>query len=301
MLNKKLWILLSLVMLILVACGQNDQHKQEDKQSNQSDSNSKEHSYKRIVSLMPSNTEILYELGLGKDVVGVSTVDDYPKDVKKGKEQFNTMNLNKEALLKVKPDLILAHESQKGTSKKVLDSLEKNGVKVVYVKDAQSLDQTYEPFKQIGKVTGREHEANELIDETKHNVEKVIKSVPRHHRSQSVFMEVSSKPEIYTAGKHTFFDDMLSQLDAKNSFSNIEGWKPVDKEGIIKKNPDILISTEGLSKSDYYKVIKKRDGFRQIKAVKNGRIETVNGDEISRPGPRIDEGLKQLRDAIYKR
>lgn len=301
MLNKKLWILLSLVMLILVACGQNDQHKQEDKQSNQSDSNSKEHSYKRIVSLMPSNTEILYELGLGKDVVGVSTVDDYPKDVKKGKEQFNTMNLNKEALLKVKPDLILAHESQKGTSKKVLDSLEKNGVKVVYVKDAQSLDQTYETFKQIGKVTGREHEANELIDETKHNVEKVIKSVPRHHRSQSVFMEVSSKPEIYTAGKHTFFDDMLSQLDAKNSFSNIEGWKPVDKEGIIKKNPDILISTEGLSKSDYYKVIKKRDGFRQIKAVKNGRIETVDGDEISRPGPRIDEGLKQLRDAIYKR
>ncbi|MBK3941263.1 ABC transporter substrate-binding protein [Staphylococcus sp. EG-SA-6] len=288
-------------MLILVACGQNDQHKQEDKQSNQSDSNSKEHSYKRIVSLMPSNTEILYELGLGKDVVGVSTVDDYPKDVKKGKKQFNTMNLNKEALLKVKPDLILAHESQKGTSKKVLDSLEKNGVKVVYVKDAQSLDQTYETFKQIGKVTGREHEANELIDETKHNVEKVIKSVPRHHRSQSVFMEVSSKPEIYTAGKHTFFDDMLSQLDAKNSFSNIEGWKPVDKEGIIKKNPDILISTEGLSKSDYYKVIKKRDGFRQIKAVKNGRIETVNGDEISRPGPRIDEGLKQLRDAIYKR
>lgn len=301
MLNKKLWILLSLVMLILVACGQNDQHKQEDKQSNQSDSNSKEHSYKRIVSLMPSNTEILYELGLGKDIVGVSTVDDYPKDVKKGKKQFDTMNLNKEALLKVKPDLILAHESQKGTSKKVLDSLEKNGVKVVYVKDAQSLDQTYETFKQIGKVTGREHEANELIDETKHNVEKVIKSVPRHHRSQSVFMEVSSKPEIYTAGKHTFFDDMLAQLDAKNSFSNIEGWKPVDKEGIIKKNPDILISTEGLSKSDYYKVIKKRDGFRQIKAVKNGRIETVNGDEISRPGPRIDEGLKQLRDAIYKR
>ncbi|WP_368885193.1 ABC transporter substrate-binding protein [Staphylococcus haemolyticus] len=288
-------------MLILVACGQNDQHKQEDKQSNQSDSNSKEHSYKRIVSLMPSNTEILYELGLGKDIVGVSTVDDYPKDVKKEKKQFDTMNLNKEALLKVKTDLILAHESQKGTSKKVLDSLEKNGVKVVYVKDAQSLDQTYETFKQIGKVTGREHEANELVDETKHNVEKVIKSVPRHHRSQSVFMEVSSKPEIYTAGKHTFFDDMLAQLDAKNSFSNIEGWKPVDKESIIKKNPDILISTEGLSKSDYYKVIKKRDGFRQIKAVKNGRIETVNGDEISRPGPRIDEGLKQLRDAIYKR
>ena len=69
----------------------------------------------------------------------------------------------------------------------------------------------------------------------------------------------------------------------------------MDKEGIIKKNPDILISTEGLSKSDYYKVIKNVMVSVKLKFVKNGRIETVNGDEISRPGPRIDEGLKQLR------
>ena len=124
MLNKKLWILLSLVMLILVACGQNDQHKQEDKQSNQSDSNSKEHSYKRIVSLMPSNTEILYELGLGK-ILWVFLQWTITLKMLKREKQFDTMNLNKEALLKVKPDLILAHESQKGTSKKVLDSLEK--------------------------------------------------------------------------------------------------------------------------------------------------------------------------------
>ena len=105
---------------------------------------------------------------------------------------------------------------------------------MVYVKDAQSLDQTYETFKQIGKVTGREHEANELIDETKHNVEKVIKSVPRHHMSQSVLWKsLLNLKYIQQANIH--FDDMLAQLDAKNSFSNIEGWKPVDKESIIKR------------------------------------------------------------------
>lgn len=299
MLHKKMWLVLVALMLVLVACGQSNQSNKSS-ESEQSSSNDHQ-TYKRIVSLIPSNTEILYELGLGKYVVGVSTVDDYPKDVKKGKQQFDAMNLNKEDLLKAKPDLILAHESQKGTSKKVLDSIEKSGVKVVYVKDAQSLEQTYDTFKQVGEVTGREKQADELINETKNNVEKVVKSVPKHHQSQSVFMEVSSKPDIYTAGQGTYFDDMLNKLDAKNSFSNIEGWKAVDKESIIKKNPDILISTEGLSKSDYYKIIKKRGGFEQIKAVKNERVETVNGDEISRPGPRIDEGLKELRDAIYKR
>ena len=299
MLHKKMWLVLVALMLVLAACGQSNQSNKSS-ESEQSSSNDHQ-TYKRIVSLIPSNTEILYELGLGKNVVGVSTVDDYPKDVKKGKQQFDAMNLNKEDLLKAKPDLILAHESQKGTSKKVLDSIEKSGVKVVYVKDEQSLEQTYDTFKQVGEVTGREKQADELINETKKNVEKVVKSVPKHHQSQSVFMEVSSKPDIYTAGQGTFFDDMLNKLDAKNSFSNIEGWKAVDKESIIKKNPDILISTEGLSKSDYYKIIKKRGGFEQIKAVKNERVETVNGDEISRPGPRIDEGLKELRDAIYKR
>ena len=94
---------------------------------------------------------------------------------------------------------------------------------------------------------------------------------------------------------------MLNQLDAKNNFSDINGWKSVSKESIIKHNPDILISTEGKSKSDYIKMIKKRGGFDKINAVKNTRIESVNGDEISRPGPRIDEGLKELRDVIYKK
>ncbi|MDN8848440.1 ABC transporter substrate-binding protein, partial [Staphylococcus aureus] len=69
---------------------------------------------------------------------------------------------------------------------------------------------------------------------------------------------------------------------------------------IIKKNPDILISTMGISKSEYEKVIDQRGGFNEINAVKNNNIEAINGDQISRPGPRIDDGLKALRDAIYK-
>lgn len=61
-----------------------------------------------------------------------------------------------------------------------------------------------------------------------------------------------------------------------------------------------MISTMGISESDYQNIIDKRGGFDSLKAVKNGRIEAVNGDQISRPGPRIDDGLKALRDAIYK-
>ena len=281
--KRHLWIVMIATILILAS-------NNKDKQASDGKS-----PYHRIVSLMPSNTEILYELGLGDNVVGVSTVDDYPKNVKKGKKQFDSMNLNKEALLKAKPDLILAHESQKSSSGKVLDSLKKDGIKVVYVKDAQSIDETYDTFKSIGKLTHKEKQANQLVKETKDNVNKVVQSIPKHHKKQNVFIEVSSKPDIYTAGQHTFFNDMLNKLQAKNSFNDIEGWKSVSKESIIKHNPDIFISTEGMSQSDYKKIIEKRGGFDKTNGVKHNRIETVNGDEISRPGPRIDDGLKMIQ------
>ena len=166
--NKKLWIILFTLVLVLAACGQNQSsekghHSTHSTEQKTTDHNNNTHTYHRIISLIPSNTEILYRLGLGKNIIGVSTVDDYPKNVKKGKQQFDAMNLNKEALLKAKPDLILAHESQKSSAKKTLDSLADSGVKVVYVKDAQSLNQVYDSFEQVGKVTHHEKEAKQLV------------------------------------------------------------------------------------------------------------------------------------------
>ncbi|MES3705369.1 MULTISPECIES: ABC transporter substrate-binding protein [unclassified Staphylococcus] len=289
---NKLLCLLLVFVVVLTACGTKSDQKHDEGQS-------EGHTYKRIISLMPSNMEILYELGLGDDVIGVSTVDDYPKEVK-DKKQFDAMKLNKESLMKAKPDLILAHESQKATNDKVLKGLKDSGVKVVYVKDAQSIDEMYESFMQIGKVTHKEKAAKKLVKETKQNIENVKKSVPNDVKGQKVFMEISSEPEIYTAGKETFFDDMLTQLKAENSFSNLKGWQKVSKEDIIKQNPDLMISTMGISSSEYQKMINKRGGFNQINAVQHNKVKAVNGDEISRPGPRIDDGLKKLKEAIYE-
>lgn len=289
----KIFYLFIVLVFLLAACGTNEDQTKEKAQ------NSDKQSYDRIISLMPSNTEILYELGLGNNIVGVSTVDDYPQEVK-DKQQFDAMKLNKESLLKAKPDLILAHESQKSTNGDILNTLKDSGVKIVYVKDAQSITEMYSTFKQIGQVTGKENEANALIKETKQNIKEVKASVPKDAKRQKVFMEVSSEPEIFTSGNNTFFDDMLSELNATNSFSNLEGWQKVSKEAIIKKNPDIMISTMGISKDEYQKILNNRGGFSDIKAVQQNHVEAVNGDKISRPGPRIDDGLKALKEAIYK-
>ncbi|MBW0762928.1 ABC transporter substrate-binding protein [Mammaliicoccus lentus] len=286
--------LLFAAIIVLSGCQSNT-----DNEKNEAKQESKEKvEYKRIISLIPSNTEILYELGLGDKVVGVSTVDDYPKDVK-DKKQFDAFKLDTEALMKAKPDLILAHESNKSTQEKDLKKLTDAGVKVVYIDDANSINEMYQTFKQVGKVTGKEKEANKLVDKVKKDIEKVKKDIPEDKQGKQVFMEISSQPDIYTSGKNTFYDDMLTSIKAKNVFHDEEGWIKTDKESILKRNPDVMITTSGQSEEEYKKLNNNRDGFDQVNAVKNDSVYALNADKISRPGPRLAEGLEELADKIY--
>ncbi|WP_239706274.1 MULTISPECIES: ABC transporter substrate-binding protein [unclassified Mammaliicoccus] len=286
--------LLFAAIIVLSGCQSNT-----DNEKNEAKQESKEKvEYKRIISLIPSNTEILYELGLGDKVVGVSIVDDYPKDVK-DKKQFDAFKLDTEALMKAKSDLILAHESNKSTQEKDLKKLTDAGVKVVYIDDANSINEMYQTFKQVGKVTGKEKEANKLVDKVKNDIEKVKKDIPEDKQGKKVFMEISSQPDIYTSGKNTFYDDMLTSIKAKNVFHDEEGWIKTDKESILKRNPDVMITTSGQSEEEYKKLNNNRDGFDQVNAVKNDSVYALNADKISRPGPRLAEGLEELADKIY--
>ncbi|WP_436882251.1 ABC transporter substrate-binding protein [Mammaliicoccus sciuri] len=292
--NKIIYLIFA-AMIIVTGCqsGDNTDNKKETKQET---TDKKE--YKRIVSLIPSNTEILYALGLGDKVVGVSTVDDYPKDVK-DKKQFDAFKLDTEALLKAKPDLILAHESNKSTQEKDSKKLSDAGVKVVYIDDANSINEMYDTFKQVGKVTGKEKEADKLVSKVKKEIEDVVKDVPKGQQGKKVFMEISSQPDIYTSGSNTFYDDMLTSIKAKNLYHDQEGWIKTDKESILKRNPDVMITTSGQSEAEYQKLNNNRDGFDQVNAVKEKHVHALNADMISRPGPRLAKGLKELSEKVY--
>lgn len=251
----------------------------------------------RIISLMPSNTEILYALGMKEEMVGVSTVDDYPKEVK-NLEKFDAMQLNYEALLKAKPTIVFAHESMT-SQEKVLKRLNNKGIKVVMVKDAQNFDEMYASINQIGKAIHKEKEANQLEKKIKEDIKQVIGEYHNKLADKKVLVEVSPAPEIYTGGKGTLFDDMIHQLGSVNIFHDINGWQPVNSEAIIKRNPDVIIATSDLSDEAYKASVEKRGGFSNVNAVKRDAVYTIDADEISRPGPRIAKGLKELAETIH--
>ncbi len=116
----------------------------------------------RIVSVIPSNTEIAFALGLGDEIVGVSDHDNYPEEVKE-KERIGGLEMNIEVIISLKPDLVLAHASSAESSQEGLQQLRDSGIDVFVVHDAQDIEGTYQSIKQIGKVTGTEEKAADIV------------------------------------------------------------------------------------------------------------------------------------------
>ncbi|GMG73469.1 ABC transporter substrate-binding protein [Priestia megaterium] len=312
----KKWLsysIIALLVIVLAACGAGSQSnsdkktKQDTEQTSQAafpvkvkDARDKEITLKKqpkkIVSLMPSNTEIVYALGLEKELVGVTSNDDYPKSVKK-KAQVGDMNVNAEKVIALNPDLVLAHASSMGVSDEVFKQIESAGIPVFVVKDSTTFDTVYDSITQIGKLTGKTKEANQTIKDMKEKVasiEKKAKTISKEDRKK-VWIEVSGAPEIYTTGKGTFMNEMLTMIGADNVAASEKGWVKFSEEQVVKLNPDVIIATYDADKNE----IMKRPAWSSMTAVKEGNIEKVNQNKINRLGPRIVDGLEDLAKAVY--
>ena len=250
---------------------------------------------KKIVSLIPSNTEIAYALGLGDKIVGVSDFDNYPEDVKT-KTKIGGMEFNVEKIISLKPDLVLAHASSAHNSRDGLKQLKDAGITVLVVNDAKSFDDVYASIDLIGKATGTTDKAKQVIDEMKEKLAKIkekAKQIPADKQA-NVWIEVSPPPQIYTAGKGTFMDEMLQVISAKNVAGSLEGWPMVTEEKAMAYKPDVIITTYGGAKQ-----VLARAAWKDVPAVKNKRVYDVNTDLVSRPSPRLVEGVEELAKAIY--
>jgi len=245
---------------------------------------------KRIVSLAPANTEIAFALGLGDRVVGVTTYDDYPAEVTKITKVGDFASPNIEAIAAAKPDLVLATT---GVQADVLARLEGLGAVVVAI-DPQTLEGVYTDIGRVGKVTGAAEKAAALVDTMKADVAAVQKSV-EGTPAVSAFIEIGQNP-LYTAGPGTLLDELIVLGGGKNVVTQA-GWVAYSTEQLIKADPQVYLATKG-SSSDPASV-EKRAGYAGLSAVKNGRIVILDDNLVSRPGPRLVLGLKQIAAGLH--
>lgn len=312
---KKIWqfcLVFVLALGVLVGCGQTEDAKKKENSEpateqqvagyplTETDTLGNDVKFteapKSIITLVPSNTEILFALGLEKEITAVSDNDDYPKAATK-KEKIGGMKFDAEKIISLNPDVVFAHETLLGTSEAGLQQLRDAGLKVFVVKNAGNFAETYKTIEQIGHITGKADEAKKITDDMKAKVKEVQAKV-KDVKQKSAFVETSDEPNIYTAGKDTFMQEMFDLANIKNVTADQTGWFQIDPEEIVKRNPDTIIVKYNHVKNIVEKV-KKRQGFDSITAVKNDAVVQVDANLTSRTGPRLAEGLEVIAKAVY--
>jgi iron complex transport system substrate-binding protein len=243
----------------------------------------------RIVSLVPSNTEILFAIGAGKNVVGVTTNDDYPKEVK-SLPKVGDMTINAEKVLAQKPDIIFASSLN---GKETIDKLKKLGLTVVLL-DANSIKEVYQSIDIAGQVTNQLRNSDKLIGKMEAEKLKIFRQVAAAKKEKAVKVWLESDPSLFTAGKGTLLNELTSIAGGDNVAKNLNGWPQVQSETVVKWNPDVIVSMYGDTKT-----IQNRAGWNSIRAVQEKRITSIDPNIVSRPGPRIMEAMHQLAKTFY--
>jgi iron complex transport system substrate-binding protein len=254
----------------------------------------------KIVSLMPSNTEVLFELGLDDEITGVSNYDNYPKEALE-KEKVGDMAVNVEKIISLQPDVVFAHGSTMGSALDAFTLLEDAGIRVFVIEDAGSFEQVYNSIITLGILTGKQVQGEKLVSDMKAKVadiEAKAASIPEKDE-KVVWAEVSGAPEIYTTGKGTFMDEMLDIIGAKNAAGSETGWVMLAEEKAVQLNPDVIITTYGYYDKEAIQKVLKRPAWQNVTAVKEKRVIDVDSDKVTRSGPRLTEGLQELAEAVY--
>ena len=297
-------VLIVLSIFFVVGCNNQTESSPQEKNSTEENIVVKDHTGeqviipsppKRIISLFPSHTEILFALGLEEEVIAVTKYDNYPVNVQEKVEYSfeDALNPNTEKILELNPDLVLLGAHNQELIKKLRDL----SIPVLQF-DAQNVESAYEVIEKIGAATTKEKEATTLIQEMKEKEAKIVQitSSLKEEEKVKVFVAVSS--DLWTAGKNTFMDELITKAGGINIVQDT-GWVQLNEELVIESNPQVIFTTFGYYDPTAVEGIKERQGWQGITAIQNNQVLELDNDLISRPGPRIIDGLESIAKALY--
>ncbi len=252
----------------------------------------------RIVSLSPSNTEILFALGLGNKIVGVTSFCNYPDEARTKPRIGGFHPPDIERVVAQKPDLILAAKIHEKT---VVPPLERLGLTVLTM-SPKTLEGILKNITLIGDVTGKSQEAAALVAKLNERIKVVTTKTEKLTSEQYLrVLYVIWHDPIWTMGRDNFQNDLIQKAGGRNIFApDFPEWRIVSLEEILTRNPQIIIvSGMGATRGLIFSSIKNEPRLAATEALTKGKIYEIEGDLIERPGPRIVEALEQLAGFIH--
>lgn len=242
---------------------------------------------RRVVSLAPSVTEVLWAVGAGGQVAGVSSADDFPPEVRT-RPRVGGVWVDEERLASLRPDLVVGIRS---LQENTLRRLRAAGYVVLAV-EANSLEETYEVVLLLGRVTGHLNQAREVVRRMRLEQAGVSQKV-RGRPAVRVFVQVWDQPFI-TAASHTVTDDVVRHAGGHNVFADRRGWPQVSEEEAVARDPAcVLVLGKGAER------LRRRAAWAHTTAVRRGCVAEVEPSWVVRPGPRLVLGLRAVARVLH--
>ncbi|WP_426350885.1 ABC transporter substrate-binding protein [Alloiococcus sp. CFN-8] len=245
---------------------------------------------KTIVTLAPNITEIVYALGLGDMVVGRNAYSDYPEEALEVEVIGDFYSINLERIVELDPDIVIASTHFEEEMQAKFDDI---GVQVITLYDSTSFDGVYTSIETLGRVFNVQDKASEVIDEIKNQVADVEEKVKNEEKPSVYYVVGYGQEGDYTATGDTFIHEMLTMAGGENIAKDVAGWT-YSKETLMEKDPDIVIV-----KKDFYDDFIASEGYKELSAVKNNKVYTIDNNLLDRPGPRSGLGVIEIAKILH--
>ncbi|NLV75909.1 MAG: cobalamin-binding protein [Tissierellia bacterium] len=305
-----MFTILVLIMALSVGCTSNNQDAQKPEEKNNEEVESVveypleiedqfgnkvvfEKAPERIVSLAPSHTEILFSLGLGDNVVVVTSFCDYPEEASTKEQVGSFQEINLERIIELEADMVFQYGPG---DEDINNSLEEAGIKVISY-EPETIDEVIDLIKTIGKITGKTSEAEEITKDMIDRRDAVVEKTKDADKVK-VFYEIWHDP-LTAAGPGSFMDELITLAGGDNIAKDADSPYPqFDVEKLIERDPEVYLAADDMEERDP-EAIKQRPGYENISAIKNDKIYLLEPNIVSRPGPRIVEALELVAKAIH--
>ena len=250
---------------------------------------------RRIVPLAPSLTEIVYYLGLGDRVVGVTNHCNYPPEAALKPKVGSYINLNVERIISLAPDLVIG--TVDGNEKIVVELLDQAGIPV-YVVNPRDVREAVETINLLGKVCALGEKGESLARALSARVNHVVEKTAAL-RKPLVFLQIDLHP-IMSVNRHTIHHDLIRLAGGKNMTAEEPITYPrISLEEIIQRKPEVILISSMERGGRFEKAREDWLKWTTIPAVKNGRVHLIDSDLIDRPSPRVVEGLENMARLIH--
>jgi iron complex transport system substrate-binding protein len=251
---------------------------------------------RRVVSLSPGVTEILFAIGAGERVVGVTQFCDYPPEAQSRTKVggFSGAQVSVEQIAALKPDLVILSEDMHFRIKAMLEDL---GIRTLAV-EPRNVAEVYGLVENLGKICGREEGAAKIVGEMKEKIRRAAEQAEGRERP-AVYWELSPEPLI-SVGGNTFISEIISLGGGRNIFEDLaQGYPEISAEQVLLRRPQWIFTGDDHGFAADPAAFARRPGWKELSAVRDGRIGRVSADRLYRYGPRLADAVLEIAAILY--